>query len=112
MINTASKNDYLPAVIQNLTLWHYEKDIVENGCESAQLGKLREELGEVEEAFLMGHDDHHCKEEIGDMITVIVNLCERRGYTLSECADIAHKKISKRKGKKIGGSFVKEEDLK
>ena len=111
MVNTFNNNKYLPSVIQNISLWHYDKDIVHNGDENVQLLKLREELGEVFEAFSEGHSHEHCQEEIGDMVVVLVNLCERRGYTLAECAHRAYQKISKRKGKKVAGGFVKEEDL-
>ncbi|WP_033931784.1 MazG nucleotide pyrophosphohydrolase domain-containing protein [Vibrio cholerae] len=112
MLNTSSKNAYLPNIIQNITLWHYGKDIVGNGDENVQLMKLEEEMCEVIEAFCEGHSHEHCKEEVGDMIVVLVNLCERRGYSLAECANIAYQKINKRKGKTVNGGFVKEEDLK
>lgn len=112
MINNIGNNEILPVVVQNITQWHYDKDIVHNGDENVQLLKLREELGEVFESFSEGHSHEHCQEEIGDMVVVLINLCERRGYSLSECANRAFQKIYKRKGKKVGGGFIKEEDLK
>lgn len=111
MINTALNNSELPQVIENTTNWHYDKDIIENGIEERQLDKLLEEVHELRDAILLGESEDEIQKEAGDVITVLINICERRGYTLQGCLAKTYEKISKRKGKKINGTFVKQEDL-
>lgn len=111
MRNKENNNRDLALAVEVNTKWHYEKDIVENGREDAQLLKLQEEVCELVEAMEEGFDDDETKMEVGDVITVIINLCERRRWTLQECLELTNDKLSKRTGKKINGSFVKSEDL-
>ncbi|QXN67686.1 hypothetical protein [Vibrio phage VP41s3] len=111
MINTEQANMDLPLAIERNTKWHYDKDIIENGIEASQLEKLKEECFEVIEAFTYGCSDEACKKEVGDVVTVLNNLCERRRYTLQECLELTNEKLSKRTGKKVNGTFVKSEDL-
>jgi NTP pyrophosphatase (non-canonical NTP hydrolase) len=111
MTNTEKANMDLPLEIERNTRWHYDKDIIENGVEERQLDKLIEEAYEVREAMFQELSDDEVKKEIGDVVTVLNNLCERRGYTLQECLELTNEKLSKRTGKKINGTFVKSEDL-
>ena len=43
----------------------------------------------------------------GDMVVVLTNLAELSGLTIEECIESAYEVISKRKGKMINGTFVK-----
>ena len=49
--------------------------------------------------------------EMGDIFVTLIILCEQIGIDPVECLEMAYEKISKRKGKTIGGQFIKEEDL-
>lgn len=49
--------------------------------------------------------------EMGDIFVTLIILCKQLGINCVECLQMAYEKISKRKGKTIGGTFVKEEDL-
>jgi uncharacterized protein YabN with tetrapyrrole methylase and pyrophosphatase domain len=111
MINHEGANISLAYYAEKLVKWHYDKDIIENGDEDMQIRKLIEEVHEVEEAFFTGASDDECMKEVGDVVTVLLNLCERRHYTLAECLKRTYNKLSKRTGKKINGTFVKSEDL-
>jgi len=111
MTNTESRNSDLGYEVERNAKWHYDKDIVDNGVEDKQIRKLIEEVHEVEEALQFGADDIECMKEIGDVITVVINLCERRGYTIEDCLKLTNDKLSKRTGKKVNGVFVKSEDL-
>lgn len=51
------------------------------------------------------------KDEMGDVFVTLIILCEQIGIDPVECLSMAYEKISKRKGKTINGTFVKEEDL-
>jgi len=48
------------------------------------------------------------KDDIGDMLVVMINLCERNKTTLEECLAVAYNDIKDRKGKMVDGIFVKE----
>ena len=65
-----------------------------------------EEAGEVGRAILK-NDDAEIKDGIGDMVVVLTNLAELNGLTIEECIESAYNVISKRKGKMINGTFVK-----
>ena len=46
---------------------------------------------------------------IGDMVVVLTNLAHLQGVTIEDCINSAYKVISKRTGKMINGTFVKDE---
>lgn len=48
---------------------------------------------------------------IGDMYVVMTNLSEREQVPLADMVDYSYQEIEHRKGKMIGGTFVKESDL-
>ena len=48
---------------------------------------------------------------MGDILVTLIILCEQIGIDPEECLSMAYEKISKRKGKTINGTFVKDEDL-
>jgi len=86
--------------------WAEEKGIYEHGDSKTQFVKLMEEAGEVGRAILKDDDDE-IKDGIGDMVVVLTNLAELSGLTIEECIESAYNVISKRKGKMINGTFVK-----
>ena len=93
-------------LIQNVIEWHHQKDIVDGSTEVYQALKLNEETGEMAGHVLKGKD---IKDDIGDCMVVLINLAERRGYTLQECLQHAYDEISGRKGQTINGTFIKDE---
>ena len=62
--------------------------------------------GKVSERFL-----DNLKLEMGDIFVTLIILCKQIGIDPIECLEKAYNKISKRKGRTIRGTFVKEEDL-
>jgi len=44
------------------------------------------------------------------MVVVLTNLAHMQGVTIEDCIDSAYKVISKRTGKMINGTFVKDEN--
>ena len=86
--------------------WAEEKGIYEHGDAKTQFVKLMEEAGEVGRAILKD-DTEEIKDGIGDMVVVLTNLAELNGLTIEECIESAYDVISKRKGKMINGTFVK-----
>ncbi|MBS5989584.1 MULTISPECIES: MazG-like family protein [Anaerococcus] len=51
------------------------------------------------------------KDEMGDIFVTLIILCEDLEIDPVVCLEMAYKKISKRQGKTINGTFVKDEDL-
>lgn len=49
--------------------------------------------------------------ELGDIIVTLIVLSKQLDIDIVECLNMAYEKISKRRGKTIDGTFVKEEDL-
>ena len=54
-------------------------------------------------------DQHEFVDAIGDMVVVLTNMAHLGGTTIEECIDAAYKVISKRTGKMVNGTFVKDE---
>lgn len=95
-------------VYDNIRTWAKERGIYDKGNSHTQYVKLQEEAGELAKALLK-NDIPEIKDAIGDMIVVLTNLSELVGLKVEDCVDSAYKVISKRTGKMINGTFVKNE---
>lgn len=89
--------------------WAGERGLYTNGDSKTQFCKLMEEAGELGRAILKD-DKTEFVDAIGDMVVVLTNLAHLGGTTIEECIDTAYKVISKRTGKMVNGTFVKDED--
>lgn len=90
--------------------WAHEKGIMSKGDTMSQAIKTAEEANEVLKA--VNNDDFEAvKDELGDVFVTIIIQAEMQGVDLLQCLWDAYEKISKRNGKMINGTFVKEEDL-
>ena len=127
----------LSEVNKAIVAWHWEKGIIENATDETQCNKMLEEMIELFCAchpdltpdtllslFIMnvnalaneGNFKTVSKENslaekidaIGDMDVVGVNILERNGVSKLTCLNSVYDIISKRQGKVINGSFVKE----
>ena len=87
--------------------WADERGIYEKGDPKTQYIKLIEEAGEVGRAILK-QDTNEIVDGIGDMVVVLTNLAELIGVPIEECIQQAYNEISKRKGKMVNGTFVKQ----
>ena len=87
--------------------WADERGLYEKGDPKTQYIKLMEEAGEVGRAILK-EDTDEIIDGIGDMVVVLTNLAELHGITIEECIQEAYNVISKRTGKMINGTFVKD----
>ena len=95
-------------LIQNITQWHWDRNLIEGATDKDQLAKLIQEMGELSDNICKGND---IADDIGDMIVVLINIAERNNLTIEQCLAQAWNDIKDRKGKMIDGIFVKEEDL-
>jgi len=93
---------------QKIRDWAGERGLYTKGDTKTQFAKLVEETGELAQAILK-KDDAEFADAIGDMVVVLTNLAHLGGTTIEECIDSAYDVISKRTGKMVNGTFVKDE---
>lgn len=95
-------NDYLLKITQ----WHYDRNLIEGSTDKDQCLKLLQELGELSDSICKGKD---IRDDIGDMMVVMINILERNGLKMEDCLEQAWNDIKDRKGRMVDGIFVKEE---
>ena len=93
---------------QKIRDWAGERGLYTKGDTKTQFCKLMEEAGELGRAVLK-NDNEEFIDAIGDMVVVLTNLAHLGGTTIEECIDSAYEVISKRTGKMVNGTFVKDE---
>jgi len=86
--------------------WAYERGIYDHGDSKTQYVKLMEEAGELAEALLKD-DKPEIIDAIGDMVVVLTNLAKLEKLDIEDCIENAYTTISKRTGKMMNGTFVK-----
>ena len=89
--------------------WAEQRGLYEKGDSKTQLIKLQEEMGELAKATLE-NDKPEVIDAIGDMVVVLTNLAHLNGVHIETCIATAYDVISKRTGKMINGTFVKDAD--
>lgn len=94
-------------LINKVKEWHYARNLIDGSTDKAQFIKLVEELGELQDNIMAGTD---FKDDIGDMLVVMINLCERNNTTLEDCLEVAYNDIKDRTGKMVDGVFVKDDN--
>ena len=105
---TVEEQNDLYTLIHKVIGWHYDRNLIEGSTDKDQVLKLAQELGELSDSVCKGKD---VKDDIGDMLVVMLNIAERNGVILAECLQKAWDDIKHRKGRMIDGIFVKETDL-
>ena len=88
--------------------WAQQRGLYNEGNTIVQYVKLQEEAGELAKALLKD-DQEEVVDAIGDMVVVLTNLAHLRGVNIETCIATAYDVISKRTGKMINGTFVKDE---
>ena len=88
--------------------WARNRNLYQKGDSKTQYVKLMEEAGELAQALLK-QDKVEIKDAIGDMVIVLANLSELEGFKIEDCIDESFNVISKRTGKMVNGTFVKDE---
>jgi NTP pyrophosphatase (non-canonical NTP hydrolase) len=87
--------------------WAKERGLYDKGDTKTQYLKLMEEAGELGRAILKENNDEFI-DAIGDMVVVLTNLAELGGTSIEHCTDVAYEVISKRTGRMVNGTFVKD----
>ena len=95
-------------MFENIRQWAKQRGLYDKGNTIVQYVKLQEEAGELAQA-LLNNDHDEINDAIGDMVVVLTNLAHLHGTHIETCIADAYDVISKRKGKMINGTFVKDE---
>lgn len=95
------KNEFKP-----IRDWATEKGIYEKGDIKTQYVKLQEEAGELAKAII-NKDEDEITDAIGDCVVVLTSIAYFNNISIEECINSAYEIISKRKGKMMNGSFIK-----
>jgi NTP pyrophosphatase (non-canonical NTP hydrolase) len=97
-------NDYIELIKQ----WHVDRNLIDGSTDKDQTLKLLQELGELSDSVCKGKD---IRDDLGDMLVVMINIMKRNNLTMEDCLFVAWDDIKDRKGRMIDGIFVKESDL-
>lgn len=94
-------------LIEKVNTWFEDRNLIEGSTDKDQVLKLMQELGELSDHACKGED---IRDDLGDMLVVMLNIMKRNNFTIEECLQIAYNDIKDRKGKMVDGIFVKESE--
>lgn len=94
------------ALVRDIEAWARARGLHE-GDVLHQCAKLFEEGGEVARACIR-EDKPEIADGIGDCFVVLTILAMRNGLNIEECIEAAYNEIKGRKGKMVGGVFIRE----
>ena len=92
-------------LIGKVNKWFEDRNLIQGSTDKDQILKLMQELGELSDQACKGED---IRDDLGDMLVVMLNIMKRNNYTIEECLQIAYEDIKDRRGKMVDGIFVKE----
>lgn len=95
----------LQTLVNDVTIWHYNRNLIKGSTDKDQFHKLIQECAELSDNLCKGND---IRDDIGDILVVLINIAERNRLTLEECLQKAYDDIKHRKGILKDGVFVKE----
>ena len=102
------ENGDLVTYCERIKKWHHDRNLIDGSDDKSQFAKLIQEAGELSDNICKGRD---VRDDIGDMMVVLINIAERNKLTLTDCLHVAYNDIKDRKGQMIDGVFVKAADL-
>ena len=90
--------------------WGLARNLIGPTGEATRHGQVRKTLEEAVELLdgINKDDRKLIKDAIGDIVVTLYLQCALNNMTLSECIEAAWQEIKDRKGRMIGGIFVKE----
>ena len=87
--------------------WAEEREIFLKGTPIAQADKTIEEANEIKTAIL-NNDKAEVIDGIGDTLVTLIIQSKMQNVNILDCLESAYNVISKRTGKMINGTFIKE----
>ena len=103
-----NENGDLVTYCERIKKWHHDRNLIDGSDDKSQFAKLIQEAGELSDNICKGND---IKDDIGDMIVVLINIAERNDVSLTECIKTAWEDIKDRRGAMRDGVFIKQDDL-
>ena len=102
-------NDYfeIGRRLRDFATWHHNRNLIEGSDDKTQFAKLIQEVGELSDSICKGKD---IKDDIGDIVVVLANLCCRNQVSFLECLEQAWADIKDREGIMFEGVFIKSTD--
>ena len=94
-------------LVELIEQWHEDRNLIDGSTDKDQVLKLIQEMGELSDNVCKGND---IRDDLGDMLVVMINIMKRNNITMEECLAVAYMDIKDRKGRMIDGIFVKEGD--
>ena len=88
--------------------WHVDRNLIDGATDKDQVLKLIQEMGELYDNVCKGRD---IRDDLGDMLVVMINIMKRNNILMEECLQVAYNDIKDRKGKMIDGIFVKQDNI-
>ena len=99
------KSPKMDHLVAQVSKWHHDRNLIDGANDKDQYMKLIQECGELSDNICKQKD---IKDDIGDILVVLINICVRNNITLEECLAVAYNDIKDRKGKMVDGVFIKE----
>lgn len=94
-------------LIGSIAVWGQEHGI---DNPDKQTVKLLEECGELaHEISRCQYNSKATEDAIGDIGVVLIILADMLGYDFGDCLGLAYNEIKNRKGKTVGGGFIKDD---
>jgi len=93
-------------LVKLIEQWHEDRNLIAGSTDKDQVLKLAQELGELSDSVCKEKD---MRDDLGDMLVVMINIMKRNNITIEECLQKAYDDIKDRKGRMVDGIFVKEE---
>jgi NTP pyrophosphatase (non-canonical NTP hydrolase) len=87
--------------------WAKSKGIYHSGDIKTQYVKLQEEAGELAKAIIK-NDSAEINDAIGDIVIVLTSIAYFNNVKIEDCINNAYNIVSKRTGRMLNGSFVKD----
>jgi NTP pyrophosphatase (non-canonical NTP hydrolase) len=93
-------------LIENVSQWADDKNILKKENAPKQLLKVMEEVGETAGALLK-NKEAELKDGIGDSFVTLIILAKQLGLEPADCLEAAWNEIKDRTGKTENGVFIK-----
>jgi NTP pyrophosphatase (non-canonical NTP hydrolase) len=93
-------------LIENVSQWADDKNILKKENAPKQLLKVMEEVGETSGALLK-NKEAEIKDGIGDSFVTLIILAKQLGLEPVDCLEAAWNEIKDRTGKTENGVFIK-----
>ena len=93
--------------LRDMVTWHHNRNLIEGSDDKTQFAKLIQEVGELSDSICKGKD---IRDDVGDIIVVLANLCARNRISFLSCLEQAWNDIKDREGIMYEGVFIKSTD--